>query len=324
MACWETPSRSASSTRWPRWPRRSRPGLQPQHLKSVEAAGKICSAEITGAAPGSTELFFSPGDLHGRHYRFDIGTAGSTSLVLQTIFLPLSRAGSASSVTVSGGTHVPWSPCYDYLELLWLPFMRRVGLNARLALDSAGFYPQGGGQIRAQIEPAGPFHPIHLTERGGLQRIRGLSAVANLDPEIARRQKLQALRQLEPLCRDTKIGTVDLPAHSMGTCLVLLAEFEHSQACYFALGAPGKRAERVADEAVGALQAFLQTDGAVDQYLADQLILPLASGSEASSFRTSQVTAHLLTQVDIVRSFLPARIQIDGEIGTSGLVRITP
>jgi RNA 3'-terminal phosphate cyclase (ATP) len=158
-----------------------------------------------------------------------------------------------------------------------------------------------------------------------LQRIRGLSGVANLDSEIARRQKLQALRQLEPVCRDTKIQTVDLPSsHSKGTFLLLLAEFEHSQACYFTLGAPGKRAERVADEAVSALQSFLQTDGAIDPYLADQLILPLAIGSEPSTLRTSQITSHLVTQVELVSAFLPVRIVIDGDMGGPGLIHILP
>ena len=304
--------------------RRSRPGLMPQHLVSVEAAARICGASVTGATPGSSQLTFSPGPLQAGRYRLEIKTAGAATLVLQTIFLPLSLAGSASSVTITGGTHVPWSPCFNYLEEQWLPYLTEIGFHARLELQQAGFYPQGGGQIKATIQSTGAIQPLEVISRGQLVRIRGYSAVANLNPEIAQRQKLQALSRLEPICRDTKIQTIDLPARSKGTFLLLTAEFERSRACYFALGEQGKRAERVADEAVDALQAFLGTDGAIDQHLADQLLLPLALASGPSTLRTSQVTGHLLTQADIVRIFLPARVAVQGEVGEPGTVRIDP
>ena len=292
---------------------RKKPGLQPQHLRSVQAAAAICAAEVRGAALNSRELFFQPGEATPGRYQFDIGTAGSTSLVLQ---------GGRSHLTITGGTHVPHSPCYHYLERQWLPYLGKIGLDIDLAMEQAGFYPRGGGRIRATIRPAGMLAPLDLVRRGELLRLTGISAVANLDPDIARRQKHQALRRLEPRFPETKIKTLDLPSPVKGTFLSLLAEFEHSQCFTFALGEPGKRAERVADEAVDALEAFLATDGAVDPYLADQLLLPLAFAGGASRLRTSQITPHLLTNAAIVRLFTPAQIAIEGEIGQAGRVRI--
>jgi RNA 3'-terminal phosphate cyclase (ATP) len=299
--------------------RRPKPGMMPQHLKAVEAAAAVCHARVDGATPRSQTVRFEPASIRGGDFVFDIGTAGSTALVLQTILLPLCGAAAPSSVTVTGGTHVPWSPSFHYLDLHWRHYLRAIGFDVSLTMDLAGFYPRGGGRVRATVRPTPERAPLRLTRRGALRHIRGLSAVANLDLRIAERQRQQALRRLG---RPADIDVVSMPARSRGTMLLLLAEFEHSQCCYFALGAPGKLAEVVADEAVDALQAFLATDGAVDQHLADQLIVPLALAPGVSEVRTSKVTQHLLTNADVVRRFIERRIEVEGAIGQPGLVRI--
>jgi RNA 3'-terminal phosphate cyclase (ATP) len=298
--------------------RRPKPGLRAQHLKAVEAAMEIGAARVEGAALGSSQLVFVPRRIRCGDFRFDIGTAGSTSLVLQTVLLPLCRAGGASHLTITGGTHVPWSPCFDYLQLQWLPYMREIGLCAEARLERAGFYPRGGGRIAAIIQPSAAWRPLHLMERGTLKVIRGTSAVAQLDVRIAERQRRQALTRLHG--RPVRIDVVNLPSGSPGAMLLLLAQFEYAQACYFALGARGKPAERVADEAVDALEQFLATDGAIDQYLADQLIVPLAFTGDISELRTSRVTQDLITNCDVVKRFLAADIRIDGKLGQPGLV----
>jgi len=303
--------------------RRAKPGLMAQHLKSVEAAAQVCRATVEGAAIGSQTLTFRPGELHAGRYHFEIGTAGSTSLVLQTVFIPLCMAGGTSTLTLTGGTHVPWSPCFEYLSLQWLPYLQQMGFNAGLTLEQAGFYPPGRGRIRAVIHPTGHVTPLTINARGALQRIQGISAAANLDHEITRRQKLQVLRRLEPRCRETKIKTCEVPSPVKGTYVILLAVFDGSRACYSALGARGKPAERVADEAVDGLVEFLATDGAVDQYLADQLLLPMALAPGISQFRTSSITQHLLTNAEIIRYFLPVVIEIQGELGQPGWVRVS-
>ena len=297
--------------------RRSKPGLQPQHLKAVEAAATICGGQVRGAALHSQQLFFEPGKIHGGRYRFDIGTAGAAPLVLQTIYLPLAFASSTSSVTITGGTHVPFSPCYHYLERAWLPVLEAAGFWLRIGLEQAGFYPRGGGEIQVQIRPVKTIEPLRCQERGSLVRIRGISAVANLDEDIARRQKHQALRRLEPRCRDSKIEIVHLPSPGKGTMLMVQAEFEHSggqraSGYYFGLGAIGKRAEQVADEAVDALENFIAGDGTLDEYLADQLLLPLAFADGPSAYRTARLTLHLLTNAKELQAILTARVQYDG------------
>lgn len=301
---------------------RAQPGLMAQHLKAVEAAGAVGMARVEGARLGSQSLVFAPTGILSGDFQFDIGTAGSTSLVLQTILLPLSFAGASSTITLIGGTHVPWSPCFHFMELHWLHYMRRIGFNIQLELEVAGFYPQGGGRVRAAVQPVARLSALRLTSRGPLRRIRGISAVANLNISVAERQKLQALKRLSAVSQAAEIEILRLSSPSKGTLLLLLAEFENSQCCFYGLGALGKPAERVADEAVREFLDFLATDGTVDHYLADQLILPLALASGASEVRTSKVTQHLATNAEIVKMFLPAVIEIAGEIGQAGSVRL--
>ena len=302
--------------------RRRPPGLKPQHRKAVEAMAAICEARVEGAGLGSQELFFEPGAIAAGDLSFDIGTAGATSLVLQTIFLPLSLACAPSRVELRGGTHVPWSPCFHYLKLQWLPCLQRVGFDADFEMARAGFHPAGGGIVRTAIRPVHSLRPIRLLERGPLRAIRGISAVARLDPRIAERQRDQAIRRLAGRAPAISIEVANLPSRSPGTLLLLRAEFEGSAACFFALGERGKPAERVADEAVDELLGFLSTPGAIDPYLADQLVLPLVLAPGESALALSRVTSHLATNAEIVRRFLPVRIEIDAPVGEAGVVRI--
>jgi len=308
---------------------RSKPGLMPQHLKSVDAATAISKAQVEGAKLNSNALTFSPSEIRSGRYRFDIGTAGATTLVLQTILIPLSLVDTASSVIISGGTHVPWSPCFNYLSLQWLYFLQQMGFNAQASLDQAGFYPKGGGRISAIIRPVKSISPLRLTQRGSLQRIVGISAVANLPLDIAERQKRHALLRSQKLSwndstPNIRIKIENLRSHVKGTFLLLLAEFEGGRSCYFGLGKLGKPAEQVADEAVDALDSFMETDGVVDPYLVDQLLIPLSISKGESEIRTSQITQHILTNANIIRAFLPARITINGEPEQPGSILIKP
>lgn len=304
--------------------RRPKPGLRAQHLASVKAVTEIGQARVEGDSLGSDTIVFHPGQIKAGDYTFDIGTAGSTSLVLQTIFLPLSLAGASSEVSLIGGTHVPWSPCFHYLDCHWIQYMRQVGFNAELSLEKAGYYPGGGGKIKLKILPVQALTSLHLLTRGDLRRIHGISAVSNLSRSIADRQSQHSLARLSGLGLPAEIEIVELPSFGKGTLLFLLAEFEASQACYFSLGARGKPAEQVADEAVDALLSFLRTDGVMDEYLADQLLLPLALAPEPSELRISKVTQHLLTNAQVIQAYQTAKIDIEGKYGEPGLVYIKP
>lgn len=304
--------------------RRKRPGLGFQHRMAVHAAARISGAQVEGDRVGSQELEFAPGAVTPGSYHFDIGTAGSTSLVLQTVLLPLALAPGSSRLTITGGTHVPASPCFHYLDWHWRVMLARIGIPFELYMTMAGFYPPGGGELRATIPGSARVESVDLRERGKLLIIDGLSAVANLPDEIAERQRNQALRRLDELDCPLHMDVGSLPAQSPGTVIVLLARFEHGQACFFALGERGKRAEWVADEAADDLLAFLATEGAVDRWMADQLLLPLALGRKPSVFSTSQVTLHLLTHAEVIRAFLPVSICIEGAEGEPGTVQVGP
>lgn len=303
---------------------RSRPGLGYQHRMAVEAAARIGNARVEGVRLRSPEIRFQPEPVVPGAYHFDIGTAGAVGLVLQTVMLPLALAHGESFVTVTGGTHVPSSPCFHYLDWHWRVLLANLGVHFELAMPFAGFYPPGGGVAQARIPGGSEPHAAHWMDRGRLLRVRGLSAVALLPEEIAERQRSRALNGLRHLGCPVEIALESMPAHSTGTVLVLLAEFEHTQACFFALGARGKRAEWVADEAVQDLIGFLGTGAAVDRWAADQLLLPLALANAVSTLRTAEVTLHLMTQAELIPMFLPVRIEVDGALGEPGIVRVIP
>jgi RNA 3'-phosphate cyclase len=302
--------------------RRPKPGLMAQHLQAVEATAAVTRARVQGAKLGALDLTFEPSLLAGGNYRFDVGTAGAVILVAQAVVIPLSFAATVSRVTISGGTHVPWSPSFHYFAWHWLRLLERSGFRISAALERIGFYPRGGGRVSVDIEPTASLSPLSLTARGALRRIRGISLVASLDLSIAERQRQQALRRLGGLCDDIDIELQQFASYSPGTALLLLAEFEHSQCCCVALGARGKRAEHVADEVVEALDVFLESGAAIDEHAADQLIVPLSLVSGTSELHTSRITQHLLTNVDVVRLFLPVHIDVRGAVGSPGQVRI--
>lgn len=301
---------------------RERPGLMPQHLAAVQAAARVGRAMVKGARQGSQELTFEPTGLFSGDYHVEIGTAGATSLVLQTVVLPLSFAQGRSSVRIGGGTHVPRSPCYDYLERQWNPMLGVIGFSVRLQLAMAGFYPRGGGMIEAIIDPVIRLRPLDLGGRSAPTRIEGLAAVADLSSQIADRMQHRAHGRLAGLGIPVEVENRRLPTRSPGAFLFLCAGFEHSKCCYTSLGKRGKPAEQVADDSIDALLDGLETGGAVDRWLADQLLLPLALVPGRSRVLTERITRHLLTLRDVIALFLPARIVIEGVEGEPGMVTI--
>lgn len=295
---------------------RSRPGLQPQHLAAVRAAAAICNAAVTGDDHGSRELTFAPGRLQAGDYRVDIGTAGSASLVLQTLALPLALAGASSTVSVTGGTHVPQSPCYEHLAWGWAPALRCMGVKLELKLSRAGFYPRGGGELNAYIQARLPLQSVHWERSTPLRRVRGLSAVAGgLPLSIAQRQAEQCRRRLS-VARPRlapELAERQYASASKGTVVALAAEHEHATAAFTALGAKGKPAERVADEAVDALLDFLERGTSVDVHLADQLILPMAFAQGRSVLSTAHASTHLRTQIELIRMLLSLEASVSSD-----------
>jgi RNA 3'-terminal phosphate cyclase (ATP) len=301
---------------------RKRQGLQPQHLTAVKAAATISRGHVQGAELSSTALRFSPGATRGGDYFFDVsekkGSAGSTSLVLQTVLLPLCFAEHPSTVTVIGGTHVPWSPTFHYLEKVFLPMLSHIGVLAELGIERWGWYPQGGGRIACRMSAKSAFKPVVIPARGKQVRITGISAAANLPNSIAMRQRDRALRALSERGIEATVEIVDAPSPGKGTLFFILAEFENITAGFDALGAIGKRAEEVADEACRGLFQYMDSDGALDPHLADQIIPYAVFCNGTSEFTTSRVTGHLLTNIWVVKQFMDVDITVEGKEGEQG------
>ena len=307
---------------------RKRPGLQPQHLAAINAAAAIARAEVRGAELSSTAIRFLPNRTSHGTYHFDVaekkGSAGSTSLVLQTILLPLCFADRASSVFVKGGTHVPWSPTFHYLQSIVAPVLSCLGARVEFSIASWGWYPLGGGQVSARIVPTQQLLPLTLTDRGRLLRISGVSAVSNLPDHIAVRQRDRALAILNSQGNDASIELQSAPSAGKGSFLFLAAEFENISAGFGSLGVIGKRAEEVADEACNGLLSHLGAQGALDPHLADQVVNWLAFSQGPSEFTTSCVTRHLLTNLRVVQQFMDIDVQVEGSEGEQGRVLIRP
>lgn len=300
---------------------RKNPGLQPQHITCVRAAQLISSAEVKGDTKGSLELSFIPDNVRGGHYKFDIGTAGSTSLVLQTILLPLCFIDSESDVTIIGGTHVPWSPPFHYLKYVFLSLLERLGVNVSLDIERWGFYPKGGGLIKASVEPIGPIRPISIEQRGKIKTLTGISAVGNLPINIAERQKTSALEILKNHGLNSDIEVLSVPCIGQGTFFFLVGEFENPLAGFSSLGQRGKPAETVGREVAEEFIEFYSSNSSIDKRLADQIV-PYLALSDKTSFFTTEITKHLLTNIWAVKKFLNLKVEVDGKKGEIGKITI--
>jgi RNA 3'-terminal phosphate cyclase (ATP) len=303
---------------------REKPGLRPQHLKAVEAAAELAGASVQGGAIGSRDLTFRPAEYAPRDLRIDIGTAGATALVLHTLHLPLAlRAEKPVRLTLTGGTFNMAAPSFPFLESTWRGHMARLGAPVALAMPSAGFFPRGGGQLEAWIEPAS-LRPLTLTDRGPLSRIHGVAGVAHLRPDIAERMRDRAAARLAARGLTAQIDLADWPGVGQGAAISLSAEHDdHVPATFVGLGERGKPAEVVADEAVGELLAYLDADGTVDPHSADQILVPLALAPGRSEYTVASVTEHLRTNVATIGAFLDRPITVEEpERGRPGRVVI--
>jgi len=302
--------------------KRKNPGLQAQHLEAVTALSRVTEAETEGVEFGSQKITFLPHKILPGNYQFEVRTAGSITLLLQAILLPLCLAQGNSTLNLVGGTHVPWSPPFHYLAEVLLPTLKWMGLSVKASLEKWGFYPRGGGKVRLEINPVQELKPISLMKRGPLKKIRGLSAISNLPKHIAERQEKQVLKRIRnDLEIDSEMNILySVPSNGTGSFIFLKAEYENMYAGFSSLGARGKPAEKVADEAVDSLKNYIESDGSIDPFLADQLVPFMALAKGTSSFNTTQITDHLLTNLWVIQQFLEVKIQRWGEGGGKGTI----
>jgi RNA 3'-terminal phosphate cyclase (ATP) len=305
---------------------RPKPGLMRQHLAAVQAAAEVTQAEVTGATVGSRSITFRPRGVRSGDYHFRIGTAGSTTLVLQTVLPALVITEGQSELTLEGGTHNPWAPPFDFLARTFFPLLSQMGPRLAARLDRYGFYPAAGGKLTVRIDPSATLRRLELVERGEISSCSDVALIAKLPLHIAERElrTIGAKTNWPPSCfRVEQIADSSGP----GNAVIIEVASPTVTEVFTAFGRYGVRAERVADEALEQALAYLDTNVPVGPYLADQLLLPLgiaaAHGDGGGKFRTLPLTSHSTTHIEILRRFLDVEIHIEKE-DTTCLVSVGP
>ena len=284
---------------------RRRPGLMRQHAAAVHAAAAVGSARVAGGTIGSRQLTFVPEAVKPGGYRFAVGSAGSATLVLQTVLPALVLAGGPSTVVLEGGTHNPFAPPFDFLEKAFLPLLGRMGPQVTVALDRPGFFPAGGGRFTARVTPVARLRPLVLPERGKLLRLRGAAIVADLPRRIAEREAA-ALADLLPLAAGD-VAIREYPGCGPGNAVLVAVHSEHVSEVFSAFGARGRPAESVALAAAEEVLGYLAAGVPVGCRLADQLLLPMALAG-GGSFRTLEPSRHTRTNIAVIGHFLGVAI----------------
>lgn len=288
--------------------RRSNPGLRAQHLAAVHAAARISSARVEGDKVGSSVLSLEPSGIHPGTYEIDVGTAGSTMLVFQTIFPALACCDAPSRVLLRGGTHNPRAPTFEFVRDAFLPVVARVGFNVQMTLERPGFYPKGGGIVHVTIEPRSAATELVLMERGAIRAITAHALLSRLPDHIAERELnvLQAKLGLRP----NACVTEHAEALGPGNVLHVKVEAEHLESVFIGFGMRGVPAEKVAGDLAQEVRRYLDADVAVDPYLADQLLVPLALAA-GGSFTTLPLSSHTRTNLSIIQRFIPVTAETD-------------
>ena len=309
--------------------KRTKPGLQPQHLRGVEALTKLTNARVEGLGLHSKELKFESSAIGGGRYRVDIGTAGSTTLILQILMPAAAFARKPVEVEITGGTDNPFAPPIAFLKNVALPMLRKMGYRGEVECVQRGHYPRGGGIVRGHIEPVGKLQALKLTEPGKVVHIAGVAHCVRLPAHIATRMAHAASMAL------IKVGyiKVDIKAESYpptqdphlgsGAGITLWAETESGAILgASSLGERGKPAEQVGREAAESLIKQLHTGRAVDRHLTDQLVPYLALAEGASEITSAELTSHALTNIALVEQILGVRFEVEGELKQPGRIRV--
>jgi len=286
---------------------RARPGLMRQHLTAVEAAATVGEATVSGAEIGSPSLVFRPKSVRGGAFSFSVGTAGSATLVLQTVLPALITAQAASTLHLEGGTHNPFSPPFDFLQRAYLPLLQQMGPIVVASLQRPGFYPAGGGRFDVSVEPVAALKPLTIETRGALTQGSARIIVANLPRVIAERE---ITRLSERLGWEATAFSIEHRGDALGPGNAIIVEIasEHVTEVFSAFGEKRVRAEAVADQVADEVLAYLASDVPVGVHLADQLLLLMAIAGRGS-FRTLAPSTHTTTQLSVIPRFLEVQIR---------------
>lgn len=300
--------------------KRSRPGLMRQHLTAVGAAAQVGRAHVDGAQLGATELRFIPGEVRPGRYRYSIGTAGSATLVLQTVLPALWRCAEPSELSIEGGTHNPLAPSADFIAASYLPALRRIGVEVDFALRSYGFFPAGGGCVQALVRPCAALQAQAFVERDPTPRLQAVVLLSALHDEIGQRELRVLGERLgldEAQLQLRRVAQAHSPANVLS--LQVAGEGQHTE-LFAAFGERGVSAEQVATGLARQVSAYLASPAAVGEHLSDQLLLPMALAG-AGEFTTAAISEHLISNARLIEKFLP--VQIDWTQEGERLWRVT-
>ncbi len=289
--------------------RRDPPGLAPQHLTAVKAVAVLCDARVEGLELRSRELAFHPGKLRGGEFRFDIGTAGSITLVLQALLPVALHADAPVRIHLTGGTDVRAAPPSDYLRFVLLPLLVRMGAPVELTLHRRGYYPRGGGIVEVMVEPRG-LKGLRLDTAGAIIDIRGIAHVSNLPAHIVTRMQQTAARMLADIARveiEQQISSKD-QATGQGGAIVLWARTAHTLLGGSDVAQRGVPAERVAASAAQALREDVTAGATLDIHASDQILIYCALAQGSSAFLARTLSSHAQTTLWLLQQFLPLRV----------------
>lgn len=293
--------------------RRAKPGLMAQHLTALRTVAEVSSGVLEGAELGATEIYYSPGRIRGGAYRFDVGTAGSIVLVLQALLPVALHADAAVQLAITGGTDVRMAPTVDYLRLVFLPWLARMGARVHVESVRHGYYPKGGGLVKLRVEPCRSLRPLVADEPGALRQISGVAHVAHLPLHIPERMAAAAqavLADLGAVQIDAKV-LKNNEAFGTGGALVLAAETEHSVLGAATVAERGVPAERLGADAAYSLRAELEAGAAVDIHASDQLLIYIAQAQGASRLLVRKVSQHAHTVMWVIEQFLPVKFRVE-------------
>ena len=288
---------------------RAKPGLKRQHLTAVQAAKSICGATVTGDQIGSTELTFRPQATNPGQYHFAIGTAGSATLVLQTVLPALILADKPSQVVIEGGTHNDFAPPFEFLAQTFLPVLNRMGPTVTATLDQHGFFPAGGGKITATIEPCRNLSPPSLIDRGPLVQKMATILTCQLPPEIAKRQQRMTKNRLNWLAEEVTIQAIKRGRGSGNAVLATLTHEQHTEV-FSSIGGPRLSSDQVIAKLVAQIRDYQSSTAPVGEHLADQLMLPFALAG-IGHYHVIKASSHALTNKQVIEAFLGPIIQLE-------------
>ncbi len=285
---------------------RPKKGLAMQHLKGIEAAKILCNAEVEGLKLGSTKIVFKPREVKGRNLRIDIGTAGSVTLIFQTILPPLLIADSESRVEIKGGTDVKWSPSIDYFRFVTSKALKEMNAKFSIEVIRRGYYPKGGGKVILNT------HPSELKgrrfERKACDLIKGFSHCGNLPEHVAERQAKAAKSFLAKRGYIAEIEVETQRGISTGSGITLFCNYKGGSS----LGEKGKPAEKVGEEAAAEIYNELESDSAFDRHLADQVMSFAAIARGKTEYTTSEITKHVISNAYVINLFFDDCVKIEG------------